>query len=149
MARPRKLNKRIADLICEAIEVGAGYDDAAANAGITRDTLAKWRKDGEALLNRVNAEANTVELSPDEIQLWRFYTQFLEAEGRGIVNLATVAFNGAMKDPRLALEVLARRRPDLWSPTQNTRLSGADGGPVASEVVHIYMPDNGRESHGD
>lgn len=149
MARPRKLTNSVMNKLCEAIEVGANYDDAAAYAGVSAEALDKWRSEGAALLARVDAETNTVALDADELRLWRFYTRFVEAEGMGAVNCAIVLHNASMKDPQWALRWLERRRSKDWKPTQRQELTGAEGGPVQHDVHGDMLERMLQKVYGD
>lgn len=68
-----------------------------------------------------------------------------------LVDLGELALRAAVVDREpwavaLVLKTLGRAR----GYGDALALTGSDGGPVASEVVHIYVPDNGREAqHGD
>src|SRR5260221_12746645 len=43
MGRPTKFNADVQQRICEAIALGLTHEQAAASAGITRETLRQWR----------------------------------------------------------------------------------------------------------
>lgn len=132
VGRPTKLTPKVVDALCEAIEVGANYSDAAANAGICNATLTTWRDIGEAVSARVQASEDSIELTQDERRYLDFWQRFTAAEAQGAVNCATVVYNAAMKDPDKALQWLERRRPEEWGYRQAIKqeLTGAAGGPV-------------------
>jgi len=104
----------VIDAICDAIEAGANYADAAASAKVAPETLDKWRAAAKQIFERVASSEEPVGLTPKEMRLFGFYKRFLAAEGNGAVNCATVVYNAAMKDPEWALRWLERRRPQDW-----------------------------------
>jgi len=139
VGRPTKLTPKVVDALCENIEVGAGYADAAHAAGIANSTLSYWRNAGEEINERVQAEGDQgAGLSQDELRLWDFWKRFRAAEAQGAVNCATMVYNAAMKDPDKALQWLERRRPEEWGYRQAIKqeLTGVGGGPVV-----IRWPD--------
>jgi len=131
VGRPIKLTPKVVDAICDAIEAGANYADAAAVAGICNATLCSWRDSGQELYERVQASEEPIELTQNEKKLFDFWKRFSAAEAMGAVNAATVVYNAAMKDPNYALQWLSRRRPKDWMPRQSQEVTGKDGGPVA------------------
>jgi len=132
----------VVEAICDAIEAGANYADAAAVAGICNATLCSWRDSGQDVYDRAQAAGEPIELTPNEKRLLDFWKRFSTAEATGAVNAATIVYNAAMKDPDYALQWLSRRRPKDWMPRQGQEVTGANGGPIA---VQVYIPDNGRD----
>lgn len=100
VARPSKFNQNIAASIIEAIEKGASETAAAEAHGIHRDTLANWRRLGEAGDKRYSA----------------FAAELTRARAACEVDLTGVVFEAALVDRewKAALEVLARRNPEEW-----------------------------------
>ncbi len=125
-----RLTPKVIDALCEAIETGANYQDAAAAAAIAPDTLNKWRAAAKLIFERVQASEEPVALTPKELRLFDFYKRFTEAEGQGAVNCTTVVYNAAMKDPEWALRWLERRRPDEWALRNKQEISGPSGAPI-------------------
>lgn len=91
MARPSKLTPEREQRLLAAIRAGSTYRAAAAAAGISEDTLARWVKRSAA-----NAEALT------------------RAEGESEVALVAIIRAAAPHDWRAAAHLLERRWPDSW-----------------------------------
>jgi hypothetical protein len=47
MARPTKRSRAALETVCGALEAGATYVQAAGSAGISHDTLTRWRRDDD------------------------------------------------------------------------------------------------------
>jgi hypothetical protein len=107
--------------ICEGIKIGLTLDSAAQALGISRPVVAQLRRDAVLLYND----------DPKALEFSEHYKQVLqelilrlpsaEAEfEKKMVQVVTDAALGQGKfeeggpDPKLALEVLARRRADVW-----------------------------------
>jgi hypothetical protein len=125
----------VVDALCEAIEVGANYGDAAAYAGICSATLSLWRDRGEEIAERIRQSDDPTELTPDDKLYLDFWVRFSEAEAAGAVNCATVIYNSAMKDPVWAEKWLRRRRPAEWG--GNNEIDAASGAAVIVRVAGL------------
>jgi sulfur relay (sulfurtransferase) DsrC/TusE family protein len=111
VGRPTRLTKKVIDAICDAIECGANYADAACAAGVSSSVVSAWRDEGEKVAELVQAAESQIELTPAQWRVLNFWKRFTEAESQGAINCATVVYNAAMKDPQYALKWLERRRP--------------------------------------
>ena len=134
--RPTKLTPSVVDAICDAVEVGVNYADAAAAGGVSSATLSVWRQAGEDVYRRVQDAESAIELTASEKRFLNFWKRFSAAESTGAINAATVVYNAAMKDPDFALKWLERRRSADWALRQRNEVTGADGGPVVFHVVY-------------
>ena len=110
MARPSKLTNDTQKLICEAIEDGATYKDAAAIAGVDYSTFNLWMKTGR------NAERKNK------------YSKFLEAveysNAKCRVSMAAVIRSEAKAgDWRAAESFLKRRDPENWGDKSKTDIT--------------------------
>lgn len=97
--RPTSFNDLAAKRILDAVRRGCSQLVAAQAAGISRSTLQSWLakgRDGEQpfsdFLDRLEGGAAEAELT-----------------------ISDVVFEAAKTDPRIALEWLARRRPESWA----------------------------------
>ena len=125
MARPSKLTKATQELICEAIESGATYNDASAIAGITYSTFNDWMKQGREATktNKFSKFSEAVALSNAKVR----------------ISMAAVIRDEAKKgDWRAAESFLKRRDPENWGDKQAVDLN-AD---VKGEVVIRYEADS-------
>jgi len=109
--RPTKLTKETTKLICEAVEEGATYKDAAAFAGISLSIFSEWMSNG-----RNSTRKNK-------------FTEFLgaveEANARCRVAMAAVITNaGKSGDWRAAESFLKRRDPEAWGDKQEVKTDG-------------------------
>lgn len=114
MGRPTKYRREIVDAIIAAIEAGATYDLAAAAAGISTDTLGRWRKE-----------------KPLFAELMR------EAEGKGAVKLLRVIDTAAVDDWRAAAWKLERRYPREYGRTVQEQEHSGD---VKIVVEYVEAP---------
>jgi len=113
--RPTKLTKEIQLSICDSIESGATYKDAAGMAGVGYSTFNDWMKLGR------------------EAKRKNRYSEFSEAVERSNsivrVKMAAVIRDAAIvdKDWRAALEFNKRRDPENWGDKQAVdHTSGGD-----------------------
>lgn len=117
--RPTKYSDERAAKILEAISIGATYELAAKYAGISRDTLTRWRQRYAA-----------------------FATQLEEAEGRAAVGwLAKIEREASNGDWRAASWKLERRYPQDYGKTvQENQHTGKDGGPIEFAGLDVPLP---------
>lgn len=99
------------DLARAALRRGYTVTAAAAKAGVARETLQRWLKEDHTLC---------------------------DARGHGRARLERAVLRDAMKDGRLALEVLSRRCR-AWQKKDNVKLGGS---------VQVAWP-NVQEGQGD
>lgn len=113
--RKAKYSDERAAKVLEAIGIGATYELAAKYAGISEDTLSRWRK-----------------------QKADFAEQCAEAEGRaGIGWLAKIEREANNGDWRAASWKLERRYPQDYGKTvQEQQQTGKDGGSIRYVVDH-------------
>jgi hypothetical protein len=120
MARPTKYSRDRARRVIEALGVGATYELASKYAGISPDTLDRWRK----------ANAG-------------FAEEMAEAEGRAATGWLAVIEQAARNgDWRAAAFKLERRYPASYGKTvQEQQLVGKDGGEAVVFVYKELAPD--------
>ena len=140
MARTSKLTKTVQEDICAALALMHTYESAAGYARVGNSTLSLWRSQGRAARQKVEKGE---ELGADEVKKLKFLEAVEQAEAEGVFNLHQVVIEEAKRDGRLALQMLALRRPDDYAPRNKVELSGKDGGPV---VINMTWGDN---DHGD
>lgn len=97
--RSTLLDDAVAAVILNAIRAGAWRCVAARLAGVSPKSLQKWLKWGRK--------------DPDSVY-GRFRKQFLQAENEVEFQAGKSAFEGALKDPEIALKYLAVRKRTRW-----------------------------------
>lgn len=102
-------------MLCEAIEAGVNYADAAAIAKVSNSTLSNWRNRGAELDALIQESQTPLELSQNDKAIWDFWQRFTAAEAQGAVNMATVVYNEGLRNPDYALKWLERRRSAEWA----------------------------------
>lgn len=111
------------DLRCKPLKE---LRDMCATAGITIPAKPKPTKDTYAAA-----------LEAAGIGTWAIYREFREAvhdaEAELEARLVLELQEAFPKNPALIKEMLARRFPERWSPTQHLRVAGENGGPVQIE----------------
>ncbi len=85
--------------IIENVRKGVSFEDAAKYAGISEGTLYNWKHKGKI--------GKTPEYES-------FYKELVEAEIHAKIRKIKICEDGAVDDPRLALELLARKYPEEW-----------------------------------
>lgn len=113
MARPSKYTPETADKVCEGIRLGLTYALAAAYAGISWDTLDRWRKRKTGFAERV-----------------------AEAEAIGAAENMQRIRNGARDDWRAAAWIMEHRHG--YSAKTDLSLSGEVNGAI--QIVGIEIP---------
>lgn len=95
MSRPTDLTPQVQERICKLLERGHYRKVAAEAAGVSYETMRRW----------MVADAEVFRV---------FRAAVHESESMAEERLYRIVRNGARKDPRLALEVLARKFPKRW-----------------------------------
>lgn len=125
MGRPSKLTPERQEKITQAILAGNYFETACRYAGIGESTGYEWLARGEGKHARRKQNA--------------LYAQFAEAvrqsEAQTEVRAVALIQQGLPKNPRLALDFLARRFPDRWGPKEHRMVSGPGGKPIQTENV--------------
>lgn len=127
--RPTKCTPEVIRKVRAAILKGAGREDAARAAGIGRATLLEW------LARGARGDAPYADLV-DSVE--GAESELVRKAGAVLTDLL-----GSKKTPHAvrfasAKLILERRRPEVWAPKRDVRVSGPEGGPipVAAEVEH-------------
>ena len=84
-----------------AIRVGADHMEAVRACGVERIVAMRWRLKSETFRKAID-----------------------EAENEYLDTLETVVRKAAVDDPKLALAILERRRPDTWGRETKVDVSG-------------------------
>ena len=143
MARTSKLTKTVQEDICTALALMHTYESAAGYARVGNSTLSLWRSQGRAARQKVEKGE---ELGADEVKKLKFLEAVEQAEAEGVFNLHQVVIEEAKRDGRLALQMLALRRPDDYAPRNKVELSGKDGGPVVIQMTWGDQSDDGDDA---
>jgi hypothetical protein len=124
---PKLLDPVVREKLLNAVKVGLTYEQAAASAGLHRDTIRQWL---------VKAD------EPDAPEVYRLFRQALEqAQHEGLEELAARIYAASNKDWKAAAHLLACRYPEHWAKQERRQveLSGADDKPA----IQIFLPDRG------
>ncbi len=119
MAPHSKLTPEVREKLLAATRDGATLKDASAYAGVSVDSLARYREKDMALRDAFQRAEGTAAVG---------YTRVLKAAADA-------------GDWRPALEWLKRRRPDEWGDKQKIETSGPDGGRIEMHHVHEIDPE--------
>jgi hypothetical protein len=92
VGRPTKFSRGVVSALCEAVELGCNLTEAAGIAGISVDTLRRWRDERPELVAAIEA-----------------------AEARGIQKRLKTISDAAEDNPKWAAWILEHRWPDRWS----------------------------------
>lgn len=113
-AKP-KLTQELIEEVCAAVSIGTPNKYAAVYAGISEEAYYKYYRIGEQEIARLAKDSGA---KPDK--KLAIYVQFVksiaEARSNRVVTWVDVVNRGAVTDPRLALEMLARTEPEDFSP---------------------------------
>jgi hypothetical protein len=129
VAAVSKLTPEVQRTVCDYIRACVPKSTACLAAGIHRSTMAEWMKRGRA----------------GEQPYAEFVAAMDEAEAQGEVYLVNSVKEGALSDPKLALDALKLRYHRRWNPAIKTEAKVQHSGAVA---VQFYIPDNGRGGNG-
>lgn len=128
-----ELHERFVALIADGWTVA----DAAAECNLGRRTVFSWLRRGRDALERWDTEGlDETERGADPD--WETAQFALDVDRRGASvrgELAGIVLAGARKDPKFALEVLARLDPEHWGRTL--------------KPGETYLRDKGRADDGD
>ena len=131
---PMEPTAEITDRVCEPISRGLFLTQAARLAGISTDTIARWKKKGA-----------------EGIEPFRtFFERLEEAELKGEEALLRIWREAAPEDWRAARELLAKRYPQRWSDhAARAAVFGVDGNGLSPGVpsfnitIHLEEPPGG------
>lgn len=119
MARPTKYTEETAKKICDAIRIGATYELAAAYAGISADTFARWRANNAGFAEKLR-----------------------EAEGQGAIGwLAKIEKAANDGDWRSAAWKLERRYPEQYGRQVVSQQHSGEVTFKAYEKTDAFDPD--------
>ena len=146
MGRKTKFTKKTIEAIVTAVSIGASWADAARAALVSDETIANWRKEGEAA--RALAESG-VKLDADARAKLDFLEQLEQAEAQCAIDMQMLVYNSATKNPDDAKWWLERRRPEQFRPPAvRGELVGKDGGPVVFRLTWGDTADGGDDGAG-
>lgn len=133
MTRPlRKLTKRTQAAYCEAIEIGAILESAAAYAGVHPETVRQWLTRGvEAAARQQNGE----EIDADDARCIDFEEAVARARGVAGMTWQQVVSEAAMTDPSWAWKMLQVRFPEEYRQSNPVEISGPQGAALAITLV--------------
>ncbi len=120
--RPCGLTPERESLLMAAIARGLPLKEAASLAGISYDTLNRWRNEAQA------------ENAPPE---FRHFCEALKRAQAAAVDILLGRIQEAAQrgDWKAAAWILERRHPDAWGRQQRVEHSGPNGSPIATVSV--------------
>lgn len=125
MARPTRLNKALIEAICAPIKDGAHRRFAAAQAGVDESQLSRWFHRGAGEDSGIFRE---------------LFLAVNNAEAEFEQAARTLLKSGAAHDPKLALQWLGRRFPDLYGRRDNVeRENPEDRAQQAQQTRDLLM----------
>ena len=123
MGRRSTIGDHSAELI-KLVRSGVSFADACVYRGIHESTFYRWKQIGE------NAKSGKYK---------EFYEGIRKAEVEAKIRKIGIVEKACTDDPKLALEVLARKYPKEWGRKQyidmDTQLTGAGGGPIDVNAI--------------
>ena len=127
--RPNKLNRKMIQKIRAYIAAGNTYKNACLMCRISEFTLSRW--------------LNTAKETPIICELRQAVK---EAHAEAEAKMVELVRKHAISTWQAAAWYLERRSPEAWSKRDTIRAehSGPDGGPIKTDNVMVYIPDNGR-----
>lgn len=138
VGRPFILNDTIQAAYFENLEIGMGFEEAAALAGVTYRSVCNWREAGRTIQEKIDAlpEGEKLHLTADEDRLLQFFlaepAAIAQSQKFHLVNLE----NHSQQDPNISKWILERRFPKTFGPSPNrVEHSGPDGRPIESKDV--------------
>lgn len=134
---PLKLDDKLHNKIIQYISEGHYFEQAAAMAGITRQTYYNWIRRGENLQEEYE---ETGKVGNEEEERLRHF--FLEAQ-KAIATAEDVWIRH-IKDARhwtAKAWLLERRFPDRWGLKERTEITGPEGKPLQIETSSILKPE--------
>ena len=121
--RPPLIDKYGDDII-KLVKSGASFKDACEYLGIHESTLYRWKQEGRTASRGKYKE---------------FFDRIVRAEAESKIRKIGVVEKACIDDPKLALELLARKYPKEWGRKQQidmtTEISGADGSDIDINVM--------------
>lgn len=135
----------IGPTIIDLIRAGMRPSTAAQAAGMGKSTISNWIKRG---LEEQYKIENGAEPTPLEAPYLKFVQDMVKAEAEAQAGLVVSWFREARQgDWKAAQAFLAKRWPDEWGDSNTLRLevSGANGGPIQSEIRHSTVDDEERK----
>lgn len=128
VGQPSKLTKETKDKLTTALVAGCSIKDSCVYADISERTYHTW---AEKAVDDLAAERTSQ------------YTQFLQevtrAKDMAKPRLEILISKAAEKDPRTALEILARRYPQEWARKDFLSFRDKTGDPEDKDIIN--MPD--------
>lgn len=123
--RKTKLTPETTDRLLQAIRMGSTYEIACHYAGITYQTFLNWK---------AKAANGTDSLA---VELFEGITR---AEGEAAVKWLAIIEKHAAENPAWAAWKLERRYPQMYG-RNVTEISGANGGPIQTEIILRQVPE--------
>lgn len=119
--RNLKLTPERTEKICEHLRKGGTISAACARACIGVTTYERWYNDG------------------GEPKARKEFRDFREAVDKAMADFEAKVLDAIDRkvddDPKLGLEVLARRRPKDWAPRIRTEVTGEEGKPISVDFT--------------
>lgn len=126
LGRTPKLND-VKEKLIELVRNGVSHEDAAMSVGIHEATLYNWKKRGRDGDPENEKDAPYV----------KFFEEIRKAETDAKIRKIRVVEDAAIEDPKLALELLARKYPTEFGRKDAHKIeaAGKGGGPIPFVIV--------------
>ena len=131
--RPCSLTPEVQAVLLKAVERGLPLKESALLAGISYDTLNRWRNNGES--------------ETAEPVFRNFCKALLQAQAKAVDTLVSQIQSAAKKgDWKAAAWILERRHPHDWGRQERLEHTGPNGSPIATvalsaEEARNYISD--------
>jgi len=130
--RPTVLTDDVQDRIIAAVRAGSYLDDAAAYAGIARQTLWRWLSDGRTAQDKHD---NNEKLTDREQLLLEFCNAVEKARADAVIRNVGIIQQAAQDGSwQASAWYLERTNPRKWGRHETVEITGADGGAI--QVQH-------------
>jgi hypothetical protein len=124
----RLMTPKVCKAIKAALEKGNTQQTAATLAGISLDSLMRWKRLGYRDLE------NGIESAYSN-----FYTMVERAREAAVDRYVQIIHDAASEDWRAAAFFLERRHPKHWGKTEKHQHSGPEGGPMQIQAQAIQV----------
>jgi hypothetical protein len=128
-----RISEEIVQLVYEGVCLSETLDGAAAFAGVSRPSIWRWSRRGEAEIRRLDADPDA-EIRQSEALYVDLFNALWRARARKTAHdLAVISHHAdVLEDWRASAWRLERRYPEQWGKRRRIELehTGAGGGPV-------------------
>jgi hypothetical protein len=128
-----RISAELVELIHQGVCMSETMEGAAAFSGVSRPTIWRWSRRGEAEIRRLDADPDAETRESDELYVDLFNALTHARARKTAHDLAVISHHAyALGDWRASAWRLERRYPERWGKRRRVELehTGAGGGPV-------------------